>query len=152
MVSYWQIRQRIAAKNGRFVRIEMQAQNNKLTRLEERKRLPIDWRQNEGSDASAFLINSRDSHLSKARPRGQLCLICESCIPNRGFAAQVLLEYCLERTLPTLAKRRNSQRALQLLAGVSRQIQQCVNFFHGDSLGTVSNFHNVIARADFSLL
>ena len=43
MIGSGQIRQRIAARNRRVVRVEMQAQNNKLTRLEERKGLPIDW-------------------------------------------------------------------------------------------------------------
>ena len=35
---------------------------------------------------------------------------------------------------------------------MSWQIQESVNFGNGDSLWTVSNFYNVIARADFSLL
>src|ERR1700733_14146379 len=126
MISCRQIRQRITAKNGRFarilVRINEQAQDNKLTSLEERKWRPIDWLQNEGSYVIAFLINPRDSHLSKAGPCWHLFLICESWIPHRGFGAQVLLEHCFERTLPTLAKRRNAQRALQLLGGMSWQI------------------------------
>ena len=58
----------------------------------------------------------------------------------------------MERTLPTLAKCRNPQRALQLLAGMPWQIQEGVNLGHTDSLWTVSNFYNVIARANFSLL
>ena len=56
MIRCRQIRQRIAPKNRWFVRVEMQAQNNKLTRLEDGKRLPIDWPQNEGSYAIAFLL------------------------------------------------------------------------------------------------
>src|SRR5271170_6495715 len=127
MIGYGQIRQRIAAKNGRFARIDEQPQNYKLACLENRKRLPIDWRQNEGSYAIAFLINISDSHLSKAGPCRRLFLICKSRIPLRSFGAQVLLEHCLERTLPTLAKRRNLQHALQLLAGMSRQIQKGIN-------------------------
>jgi len=130
----------------------MQAQNNKLTRLEERKRLPIDWLQNEGSYAIALLINIRDSHLSKAGPCWRLFLICESRISQCSFGAQVLLEHCLERTLPTLAKCRNPQRALQLLAGTAWQIKECVNLGHTGSLWTVSNFYNVITRANFSFL
>src|SRR5580698_11070766 len=133
MVGYRQIRQRIAAKNRRFVRVEMQAQNNKLTRLEDRKRLPIDWPQNEGSYAIAFLMNIRDSHLSKSGPCWCLFLIGESRIPHRSFGVQVLLEHCLERTLPTLAQRRNLQRALQLLAGMSWQIQEGINLGHTHS-------------------
>src|SRR5271166_5222745 len=152
MIGCRQIRQRIAAKNRRFVRVEMQAQNNKLTRLEERKRLPIDWRQNEGSYAIAFLMNIRDPHLSKAGPCWCLFLIGESRIPHRSFGAQVLLEHCLERTLPTLAKCRNPQCALQLLAGMSWQIQKGVNPGHTDSLWTVSNFYDVVARPNFSFL
>src|ERR1700722_3320440 len=112
MISYRQIRQRIAAKNRRFARIDKQPQNHKLTRLADRKRLPIDWRQNEGSYAIAFLVNSRDSHLSKAGPCWWLFLIREPRIPRRSFGAQVLLEHCLERTLPTLAECGNPQRAL----------------------------------------
>src|SRR5208282_6688317 len=118
MVRCGQIRQRIAAKNRRFARIDEQPQNNKLTRLAENKRLPIDWRQNEGSHAIAFLTDLRNSHLSESGPRRSLLLIRESRIPCHSFGARILLEHCLKRTLPTLAKRRNLQRALQLLAGV----------------------------------
>jgi len=63
-----------------------------------------------------------------------------------------LLEHRLERTLPTLAKCRNPQRALQLLAGMSWRIQEGVNLGHADSLWTVSNFYNIIACTNFSLL
>jgi hypothetical protein len=35
---------------------------------------------------------------------------------------------------------------------MSRQIQEGVNVGHTDSLWTVSNFYNVIARPNFSLL
>src|ERR1700690_155162 len=104
----------------------MQAQDNKLTRLEKRKRLPIDWRQNERGYASAFFMNIRDSQLSKAGPCWWLFLIRESRIPHRSFGAQVLLEHCLERTLPTLAKRRNLQRSFQLFARMTWQIQEGV--------------------------
>src|SRR5215469_11505867 len=107
MVGCRQIRQRIAAKNRRFVPVEMQAQNNKLTRLEERKRLPIDWRKKKGSHAVAFLADLRNSHLSKSGPRRSLLLIRESRIPCDSFGARILLEHRLERTLPTLAKRGN---------------------------------------------
>jgi hypothetical protein len=82
----------------------MQAQNHKLTRLEERKRLPIDWRQNEGSYAIAFLMNIRDSHLSKAGPCWCLFLIRESRISLDGLRARLLREYRLKGRLPTLAK------------------------------------------------
>src|SRR5208282_2550825 len=116
MIRDGQIRQRIAAKNRLFVRVEMQAQDNKLTRLKERQRLPIEWRQNEGSYAVAFLINFCDPHLSKTGPCWCSCLICESRIPHYSHGAQVLLKHCFERTPPTLAKCRNPQRALQLLA------------------------------------
>src|SRR5260370_37430945 len=112
MVGYRQIRQRITAKNRRFAGIDEQPQNHKLSCLAERKRLPIDWRQNEGSYAIAFLMDTRDLHLSKAGPGWCLFLIGESRIPHRSFGAQVLLEHCLERTLPTLAKCGNLQRAL----------------------------------------
>src|SRR5271155_5489240 len=106
MIGYRQIRQRIAAKNRWFVRIDEQPQDDKLTCLEDRKRLPIDRRQNEGSYVVAFLMNIRDSHLSKAGPCRSLLLIGESRIPRRSFGA-LLLEHCLERTLPTLAECRN---------------------------------------------
>src|ERR1700686_4063021 len=152
MVGCREIRQRIAAKNRRFVRVEMQAQNDKLTRLAERKKLPIDWLQNEGSHAIAFLTDLRNSHLSKSGPRRSLLLIRESRIPRHSFGARILLEHRLERTLPTLAKCRNPQRALQLLAGMSWQIQEGVNVGHADSLWTGFNFYNVIARANFTFL
>src|SRR5579862_4387253 len=152
MVRCRQIRQRIAAEDRRFVRVEMQAQNDKLPRLEDRDRLRIDWLQDEGSYVLAFLMDTRDPHLPEAGPCWRPFLIGESRIPCRSFGAQVLLEHCLERTLPTLAKCRHPQRALQLLAGMSRQIQEGVNLGHGDSLRTVSNFCNVIARPNFSLL
>ncbi len=41
---------------------------------------------------------------------------------------------------------------MQLLTGMSWQIQEGVNLGHGDSLWTVSNFCDVIAGANFSLL
>src|SRR5579863_1818887 len=132
MIGCRQITQRIAAKNRRFAGIDEQPQDDKLTCLEERKRLPIDWRQNEGSYAGGFFMNIRDSHLSKAGPSWRLFLIRESRIPRRSLGAQVLLEHCLERTLPTLAERGNPQRALQLLARMSRQIQQGVGVGHTD--------------------
>src|SRR5579863_4512230 len=152
MIGCRQITQRIAAKNRRFAGIDEQPQDDKLTCLEERKRLPIDWRQNEGSYAGAFFMNIRDSHLSKAGPSWRLFLIRESRIPRRSFGAQVLLEHCLERTLPTLAERGNPKRALQLLARMSRQIQQGVGVGHTDSLRTVSNLYNVVACTNFSFL
>src|SRR5271154_5193174 len=152
MIGCRQIRQRIAAKNRGFARIDEQAQNDKLTGLADRKRLPIDWFQNEGSYAIAFLFNIRDSHLSKSGPCWRLFLIRESRISLDGFRARLLREYRLKRRLPTLAKCRNPQRALQLLAGMSWQIQKGVNVGHTDSLWTVSNFYNVVARSNFSFL
>src|SRR5271154_1542599 len=107
MIGSGKIRQRIAAKNGRFARIDEQPQNHKLTCLEDGKILYIDGRQNEGSYVIAFLMDTRDSHLSKSGPSWYAFLRGESWIPHRGFGAQVLLEHGLERTLPTLAERRN---------------------------------------------
>src|SRR5271155_4954721 len=100
MIGSGQIRQRIAAKNRRFARIDEQPQNNKWTCLEDRKRLPFDWLQNEGTYAIGLLINPRDSHLPKSGPCRRLFLIRESRIPHRSFGAQILLEHCLKRTLP----------------------------------------------------
>src|ERR1700689_3378456 len=122
MISCGQIRQRIAAKNRRFARIEQQPQDDKLTCLADGERLPIDRRQNEGDYAIPFFFNVRNSHLSKAGPRWGLFLIGESRIPRLSFGAQFLLEHCPERTLPSLAECRNPQRALQLLAGMSWQV------------------------------
>ena len=152
MIGCGQIRQRIAAKNGRFARIDEQPQNHKLTSLEDRKRLPIDWSQNEGSYAIAFLINLRDSHLSKSGPCWRLFLIRESRISLDGFRARLLREYRLKGRLPALAKCRNPQRSFQLFARMSWQVQEGVNFGHADSLRTVSNFYNVVARPNFSFL
>src|SRR5450755_1507576 len=104
MIGCGQIRQRIAAKNGRFARFDEQPQNHKLTCLEDRKTLPIDWLQNEGSYAIAFLINIRDSHLSKSGPCWCLSLIRESSISITGFRARLLREYRLKGRLPTLAE------------------------------------------------
>src|ERR1700722_12534796 len=141
MIGCRQIRQRIAAKNWRFARIDEQPQDDKLTRLANSKRLPIVWLQNEGTYVIAFLSNIRDSHLSKAGPRWRLFLIGESRISHCRFGVQILLEHCLERTLPTLAQCRNLQRALELLAGMSWQIQEGVSVGHRDSLWTVSRFY-----------
>ncbi len=152
MIVCRKIRQRIAAQNQRFVRIDEQPQDNKLTRLTDGKRLPVDRRQNERSYAIAFFMHLRDSHLSKTRPSWRVFLIGESRIPDRSFGVQVLLEHCLERTLPTLAQCGNLQRALQLLARVSRQIQEGVNLGHSDSLGTVSSFYNIVIRRDSPFL
>src|SRR4051794_38797034 len=107
MVGCGQIRQRIAAKNRRFAGIKMQTQNNKLTRMEESKRLPIDRRQTEGSYAIALLINMLDSHLPEAGPCWHWFLIGETRIPHHRFGGQVLLQHRLERTLPTFAQCRN---------------------------------------------
>ncbi len=152
MIGCGQIRQRIAAKNRRFARIDEHPQNYKLPRLADRKRLSIDWRQNEGSYAIAFLMDTRDAHLSKTGPCWRLFLIREPRISHRSFGAQVLLEHCLERTLPTLAKCGNLQHSFQLLAGMSWQIEEGVNVGHTDSLWTVSNSYNVVARPNFSFL
>ena len=97
-------------------------------------------------------MNTRDSHLSKAGPCRCLFLIGEARITHRGFGTHILLEHCLERTLPSPTQCRNSQRPLELLAGMSWQIQESVNLRHTDSLRTVSDFFNIIARTDFSLL
>src|ERR1700733_1443857 len=152
MIGCREIRQRIAAKNRRFVRVEMQAQNDKLTRLADRKKLPIDWLQNEGSHAIAFLTDLRNSHLSKSGPRRRLLLIRESRIPCHSFGARILLEHRQERILPTLAKCRNLQRALQLLAGMSWQIQEGVDVGHRDVFWTGGDFFDAIACTNFSLL
>src|SRR5581483_3961382 len=130
----------------------MQSQNNKLTRMEKGKRLTIDWRQNEGSYIIAFLMDTLDSHLSKAGPCGRLFLTRESRISRRSFGTQAMLEHCLEGTLPTLAKCRNPQRASQLLAGMFWQIQERINFGHTHSLWAIGNFYDVIACTNFSLL
>src|SRR5947208_14782912 len=82
MIGCRQIRQRIAAKNGRFARSDEQPQNHKLTCQEDRKRLPIDWPQNEGSYAIAFLIDIRDSHLSSRQVNLWFCG-CSSDRANR---------------------------------------------------------------------
>src|ERR1700687_790478 len=122
MIGCREIRQRLAAKNRRFARIDDQPQNDNLTGLEERKPLLINRHKNEGSYTLAFLTNSRDSHLSKAGPGWRWLLSGKSRIPHRSFRSQVLLKHSLKRTLPTLAKRRNPHGALQLLAGSTRQI------------------------------
>jgi hypothetical protein len=62
------------------------------------------------------------------------------------------LEHCLERTLPTLAKGGNPQRALQLLAGMSRQIQEAISVGHRHPFWTIGDFYNVIALPNFSFL
>src|SRR5262249_38087095 len=130
----------------------MQPQNNKLTRLEEGGGLPIDWRENAGSKDITLLVNIRESPLSKAGPRGPLLLIGQSGIPHSSFGIQVLLEHRLERTLPTLAKGWDLQRALQLPGGMSWQIEEGVNLGHTESLRAVSKFCDVVAGANFSLL
>src|SRR3982750_3429280 len=145
MIGSRQIRQRIAAKNRRFARTDEQPQDYKLTRLEDRKRLPINRRESKGTDAIAFLTDLRNSHLSKPGPRRGRLLIRESRIPCHSFGARILLEHRLERTLPTPAKRRNLQRALQLLARMSWQIQEGIDLGHGDPLRSVSNFYYAIA-------
>src|ERR1700678_595921 len=150
MVGGRQIRQRITAKNRRFAGVDEQPQDDKLTCLADRKKLSIDRRQNEGSYAIAFLVDTRDPHLSKAGPCWCMFLIRESRIP-RSCGTQVLLEHCFERTLPPLAKRRNLQRALQLLGGMSWQIQERVNVGHAHSLWTIGDFCDVIAGTNFSL-
>ncbi|HYW36985.1 MAG TPA: hypothetical protein VE957_02640 [Terriglobales bacterium] len=58
----------------------------------------------------------------------------------------------MKGTLPTLAKCRNPQRALQLLAGMSWQIQEGIDLGYTDSLWTVGNLYNVIACTNFSFL
>jgi len=152
MIGRGQIRQRIAAKNGRFARFDEQPQNHKLPRLVDREGLPIDWRQTQGSYVIAFLMNIRDSHPSKSGPCGRLFLIRESRISFDRFRARLLLENRLKRRLPTLAECGNPQRPLQLFLRMSRQIQEGVNLGHAHSLWTVSNFQNVVARPNFSFL
>src|SRR5580658_134814 len=152
MIRCRKIRQRIAAKSRRFARIDEQPQDNKLTRLEERKGLPIGRRQNKGSYAITFLTNIHDTHLPKAGPCWCLCLIREPRISRRSFGTQVLSKHGLERTLPTFAKCGNPQHTLQLLAGISRQVQEGVSVSHCDLLWTVGDFYNVIVCPNFSFL
>ncbi|MGC2272968.1 MAG: hypothetical protein WA539_13390, partial [Candidatus Sulfotelmatobacter sp.] len=97
-------------------------------------------------------MNIRNSHLSKAGPRWRLLLISKSRVPHRSFRVQVFLEHRLERTLPTLAKCRNPQHALQLLAGMSRQIQEGVSVRDRDTVWAIGDFYNVIIRPNFSFL
>src|ERR1700752_515589 len=103
MIDCWQIGQRIAAKVRRFIGIHLHSQNNKLTRLGDRKGLPIDRHQSEGSHAIALLADTRDSHLSEAGPRWHLFLSREPRVPIQ-FCSRVLFENRLERSLPTFAK------------------------------------------------
>src|SRR6201987_129431 len=152
MVGCREIRQRIAAKNRRFARIDDQPQNHELTGLEESKTLLVGRHKNEGSYTLAFLVNSGDSHRSKAGPGCRWLLGGKSRIPHRGFRSQVLLKHCPKRALPTLAKRRNQQGALQLLAGRSRQIKKGVNVGHTHSLWTVSDYYDFIAGSNFAFL
>src|ERR1700746_3843554 len=152
MVGCREIRQRIAAKNRRFARIDDQPQNHELTGLEESKTLLVGRHKNEGSYTLAFLANSGDSHRSKAGPCWRWLLCGKSRISPRSFRSQVLLKHCPKRVLPTFAKRRNPQGALQLLAGRSRQIQKGVNIGHAHSLWTASDFDDFIAGSNFSFL
>jgi len=114
--------------------------------------LSIDRHENEGSDAIAFLTNLRNSHLSKSGPCWSLLLICESWIPRDGFRARLLVEYRLEGRLPTLAKCRNLERSLKVLARMSWQIQESVDVSDRHSFRTIADFYDFIALADFSLL
>src|SRR5208337_1958277 len=97
-------------------------------------------------------MNIRDSHLSKARPSWCLFLIRKSKISFDEFRARLLREYRLKGTVPTFAKCRNPQRSFQLFAGMSRQIQESVNLGHTESLWTISNLYNIVARPNFSFL
>src|SRR5215813_5022140 len=119
MIDSWQVRQRIAAKDRRLTWIHLQPQDNKLTRPSNGKRLLIDWRQNEGGHAIAFLTDMRDEHLSEAGPRWFLFLICEPGVSHNGLCTRPLIENRPERTLPALAKGGNSERPFHALARVS---------------------------------
>jgi hypothetical protein len=72
----------------------------------------------------------------------------EPRISSRAFCARLWLEHRQERTLPALAKRGNPERSLQLLAGMSRQIQECINLSYRHPLRTIADFHDIIARAN----
>jgi hypothetical protein len=97
-------------------------------------------------------MNIRDSHLSKSGPCWRLFFIRESRISLDGFWARLLRKYRLKGRLPTLAECGNPQRSFQLFARMSRQIQERVNLGYAESLWTVSNFYNVVARPNFSFL
>src|SRR5215469_13830320 len=98
MIGFWQIRQRIATKNRRLVRIDKQSQHNKLTRLEDRKWFSIDRHQKEGSHVVAFLTGLRNSHLAESGPCWRRFLGCESWIPHNRFRTRLLPEYRPKRT------------------------------------------------------
>src|SRR5262245_10089191 len=76
----------------------------------------------------------------------------ESRVSSRAFCAGLSLEHRQERTLPALAKSGNPERSLQLLARMSRQIQECLNISYRHPLRTIADFHDIIARANFPFL
>jgi hypothetical protein len=56
-----------------------------------------------------------------------------------------------EGTFPSFAERRDAQRSIQLLARMSTQIQQGVNFGHAHALRPLRNLQNLVAGSDFAL-
>ena len=67
--------------------IDMQPQDNKLTGLEERKRLSVDRRKNKRSHAIALLANLGRPHLLETRPSWRLFFIGKSRISFEGLRA-----------------------------------------------------------------
>ena len=133
------------------MRLYLQPQDHKLTRLEDRDGLCVDRDQNEGGHAIAFLTDMCDSHLSESGPCRSLFFICKTGIPLYRLRIR-LLQDRLERSLPACAQGWDTERSFQFLARMSRQIQESVDVGNGHSFWTVGNFYDVIARPNLSFL
>ena len=74
-----------------------------------------------------------------------------------GIAARLAVDGFLrgqrfEGTFPSRAERRYPQRALQLIGGMSRQIEQRVDIRDGEALRPVRDLYDLVAGADLALL
>ena len=76
----------------------------------------------------------------------------EPGVSRRRAALALLREQRLEGTTPAGAQRRDAQRALQLIAGVTGHVEQRIDLGHAHALGPGRDLRDLVAGLDFAFL
>ena len=133
--------QRVGAQQGRGREVWAQAHGQKLPRPRGYHRLAVERHQAQRDHARALAVDLDHPHPPEAGPRRL-----------RGPAVRRLLDQLPERPLPSLAQRRDPQRANQIAARVAWQVQQAVELGHGHSLRAALDPLHHVAGPDLPLL
>ena len=96
---------------------------------------------------------ARYAKRAESTPRRRRAGRCtESGVSRRRAAVALLGEQRLEGTTPAGAQRRDAQRALQLIAGVTGHVKQRIDLGHAHALGPGGDLRDLVAGLDFSFL